>query len=248
MPQGLPYGDHGPVPDQQDGDGGVREGPEPAGEGEIGPGELVAEGQGGGEVDEEVHPAPGFVADPSAYGPRGGHPDDRQQRRSGEGGGHGGIAEQPADGADHVDALVDGVSAQGEERVPEAEQQHVPTAQRVPAGDPVGAHAVLHRGHAGHQEEQDQHPVPGEQTGQVGAGREQRVEAGGGAHLGRPEQRHSPRPAEHPALGPHRRISHTDHAKAAQNAADLPEPILKPVLRNASPTLNPGAEVRVPPG
>ncbi|GHE54157.1 hypothetical protein GCM10017778_43100 [Streptomyces vinaceus] len=82
----------------------------------------------------------------------------------------------------------------------------------------------------------------------MGGGREERVEPRGGPHLGRPHERHQPRTAEHPALDPHRRISHTGHAKGAATASELPEPFLKPPLRDASPTLNPGAEVRVPSG
>ncbi len=213
VPQGLPYGDHGAVPDQQDGDHGVGERPEPAGRGEIGPGELVPEGEGGGEVDEQMHAAPGFVRHPAAYRPGGGHTDRGQEDGPGRGGGERGIGEQLPDGGDHVDTLVHGVSEQGEEPVPEAEQQHVPAAERVPAREPVGADPVLDGGHPGHQEQQHQHPVSGEQTGQVRGGGEQRVGPGGGPHLRRPEQGHRPRTAQHPAPDPHCRISHADHAK-----------------------------------
>ncbi|MDX6764427.1 hypothetical protein SIN09_34825, partial [Streptomyces sp. F8] len=87
-----------------------------------------------------------------------------------------------------------GVSQQGEESVPEAEEQDVAAAGRVPAGEPVGADPVLDRGHPGHQEEQHQHPVAGEQTGQVRGGGEERVGPRRGPDLHRPEQDHHPRP------------------------------------------------------
>ncbi len=193
VPQGLPYRNHGAVPDQQDGDHGVGERPEPGGRGQIGPGELVSEGEGGGEVDEQVHPAPGFVRHPSAYRPGGGHADRGQEDGPGRGGGERGVTEQLPDGGDHVDSPVHGVSEQGEEPVPEDEQQDVPAAEGVPAGEPVGADPVLHGRYPGHQEQQHQHPVPGEQAGQVRGGGEQRVGPGRGPHLRRPEQGHHPR-------------------------------------------------------
>lgn len=248
VPQGLAYGDHGAVPDEQDGDDGVRQGPEPGDEGQVGPGELVPEGQGGGEVDQQVHPAPGFVRDPAAYGSGGGDADGGQQDGTGRRGGEGRVAEQGPDGGEDVDPLVDGVPAQGEEPVPEAEQEDVAAAQRVPAGEPVGADPVLDGGDPGHQEQQHEDPVPGEQAGQVGGGREQGVEPGRGVHLGGPQQGHDPRPTEHPALDPYRRISHTGHAKGAPGGSPALPVILKAALRNASRTLNPDAEVGVPCG
>ncbi len=148
VPQSLADRDEPSVPGEQDADAGVQQSPEPGGKGgdaDVGAGELMDEAEGGGEVGEQVDAAPRLVRDPAAYGPGGDQAHTDQQGGSGVGGGDGRVAEQVPIGAEQVGPAAQGVHDEGEEPVGGAQNQHPPAAEGVPAGETVGADAVLDR-------------------------------------------------------------------------------------------------------
>lgn len=163
---------------------------------DVGSGELVDEAEGGGEQPAEVDGPPDLVPDPVPYGPGGGDADGDEEDGARRGGGDRPVPQQAPGGGDEVGTGVHGVPAERKEGVRADQTQDVPAAEGVPAGEPVGADAVLDGRDAGHEQQQDEDAVPGEQTGEVRAGREEGVEAGGGPGLHTPEQGDGPGAAE----------------------------------------------------
>ncbi len=80
--------------------------------------------------------------------------------------------------------------------------EDVPAAEGVPAGEPVGADAVLDGRDPGHEQQQDEDAVPAEEAGEVGAGREEDVEPGGGPGLEAPEEADGPGTGDDPGPQP----------------------------------------------
>lgn len=179
VPQRLMDGHDQPIPDEQYGDGRVQEGPEPPRDDaacHIRARELMHEAQRSAQIGQQMQGPPRLVGDPAAYRTSAAHTDGDEQGRTGERGRDGRVSEEGHDGGDEVGAGVGGVSAHGEDQMGRAQHQDVPSTGGVTAGEAVGADSVLDRGDARHEEEHDEDAVSGEQSGEVCAGREERVE------------------------------------------------------------------------
>ena len=179
-------GDH-PVPDDQRGDRRVQGRPGHPGRvvgaerGAVG--ELVAERQRDRQVGVQVGVIPGLVLEAAARGPgrEGGH---AEQHEPGDGRHqHVRVRRQQRGGfARHLHVGGDRVAPDDERDVGGDQGDDVAAAHRVPAGEPVGADALLQRRQPGHQRDQDDEPVPGEQAEHVARGGDQG--AGGGRPRG----------------------------------------------------------------
>ncbi len=159
-----------PVPDDRRGHRGVERRPgDPGGPvvDEVGAGrELVAERQRDREVGVEVQVVPGLVAHPAAGGPGRDDADPDQQQPGDRRHEHVRVAQQQRRGlADHVGVRGDRVPPDDQQAVRRDQADRVAAAHRVPAGQPVGADAALQRRDAGHQRDQHDHGVAGQQTG-----------------------------------------------------------------------------------
>ncbi|CAM5529112.1 hypothetical protein SNARM312S_07675 [Streptomyces narbonensis] len=205
VPEGGADGDDDPVPDEEDADGRVGHRPEPDGEeapGDVGARELVDEAERCGEEAAQVDGPPGLVPDAAADGPGRGDADGGEEGGAGGGGGDRPVGEEVPGGGDEVRVGVHGVPAEREEGVGGDETEDVTAAEGVPAGEPVGADAVLDGRDAGHEQEEDEDAIAGEEPGEVGAGREEGVEAGGGPGLEAPEERDRSGPGDDPGPQP----------------------------------------------
>ncbi len=129
-------------------------------------GELVAERQRDREVGVEVQVIPGLVAQPAAGGPgRDGADPDQQQAGDGRHQ-HVRVAQQERRGlADHVGVRGDRVPPDDQQAVRDDEADRVAAAHGVPARQPVGADAALQRRDAGHQRDEHDDRVAGQQAG-----------------------------------------------------------------------------------
>lgn len=191
MAQRLAYGHDSSVPEQQHGDGGVQHRPHPGGEDtarDVGSHELMREGERDGRIGDQVHGPPGLVPDPLAHGTRGGDADGDQECGAESGCSDRTVSEKVPGGGEEIGAGVGGVSAQSENHVCQAQREDMPSAATVPPREPVGADAVFDRGHARHEQQHDEHAVPGEQAGEMGSGREECVEPRRRPYLGAPER------------------------------------------------------------
>ena len=168
VPGGRAQRNRDPVPQHRRRDREVhRRPPEPGGQvvGERrADGELVAEGQGDGQVGVQVQVVPRLVAHPPPCRAHRDEADAEQQEP-----GHGGhqhvrvLGEQRGRLAGQAGVRLDRVAPQDEQAVRHHQAHDVPAAHRVPAGQPVAADAAFQRREPGHQRDQDHHPVPGEQ-------------------------------------------------------------------------------------
>ena len=202
--------------------------------GQVRAGELVGEGEPDGEVGAEVQRVPGLVAESPPGGPRGEQPDRAEQR------GRDRRREKPGE-PEHLRRRghrIDGPRLHPADRrrrgVQQDQDEDRATAARMPASQPIRAHASFERRDPRHQQQHRCDAVPGPHPAEMRDRRDDR------RRERRTDERHRPGHDRSDAQDAERRAVGEAGAPGPRHGARRSEPAhrrcrSKPVIRKRSP-------------